>query len=364
MTSPAGHSSHRNEKLNALAALTRRFANPEEAIRVGGFVRQITASTYVVGGLSRHVRLGEFVVHRSRTGLHLGEVVKVEPDSVVVCPIETGEEITEGVDLVIAAVGQYPKRFEGFGVATDRKGRITVREDSMLTSRPGVYAGGDCVLGPSTLIESVAQGRVAASAMDIALGGDGDISEVLLRDGWETNPWIGRKEGFNKIRKFHPILLAPEKRSGWDEVELAFDDALAGEDGRETIVRDPFGRLLDVVDEEPVENGEDVYSTIDHRLQAQVEQVLRETRAEWGAKGATAIVCSLWAPREPSALRRVHPSGSVKMRSVVSRNHGSIATTSPGFKGSPRPGRPLFGTCGSPCMVRPTPWPPKSVLIE
>jgi flagellum-specific ATP synthase len=56
-------------------------------------VRQITASTYVVGGLSRHVRLGEFVVHRSRTGLHLGEVVKVEPDSVVVCPIETGEAI-------------------------------------------------------------------------------------------------------------------------------------------------------------------------------------------------------------------------------------------------------------------------------
>ncbi len=93
MTSPAGHSSHQNEKLQALAALTRRFANPEEAIRVGGFVRQITASTYVVGGLSRHVRLGEFVVHRGRTGLHLGEVVKVEPDSVVVCPIETGEAI-------------------------------------------------------------------------------------------------------------------------------------------------------------------------------------------------------------------------------------------------------------------------------
>lgn len=73
-------------------------------------------------------------------------------------------------------------------------------------------------------------------------------------------------------------------------LELQYDDALAGEDGRETIVRDPFGRLLDVVDEEPVENGEDVYSTIDHRLQAQVEKVLRETRAEWGAKGATAIV--------------------------------------------------------------------------
>lgn len=140
-------------------------------------------------------------------------------------PVETGEEVVEGVDLVISAVGQYPKRFEGFGVLTDKKGRVTVREDSMLTNRPGVYAGGDCVLGPSTLIESVAQGRVAASAMDKALGGDGDISEVLLRTGWETDPYIGRQDGFNKLRAVHPIMIAPEKRGGWDEVELGFDDA-------------------------------------------------------------------------------------------------------------------------------------------
>jgi formate dehydrogenase beta subunit len=115
----------------------------------------------------------------------------------------------------------------GFGVETDKKGRIIVRADSMLTSRPKVYAGGDAVLGPSTLIESIAQGRVAAGAMDKLLGGDGDIEEKLLPDGWETDPKIGRHEGFNKIRKFHPIMLAPEKRANWDEVELGFDDATA-----------------------------------------------------------------------------------------------------------------------------------------
>jgi NADPH-dependent glutamate synthase beta subunit-like oxidoreductase/Pyruvate/2-oxoacid:ferredoxin oxidoreductase delta subunit len=142
-------------------------------------------------------------------------------------PVDTGEEVTEGVDLVVAAVGQHPKKFEGFGVETDRKGRIVVREDSMLTSRPRVYAGGDAVLGPSTLIESIAQGRVAAGAMDKLLGGDGDIEEKLLPDGWETNPRIGRDEGFNKLRKFHPIMLAPEKRANWDEVEKGFDDATA-----------------------------------------------------------------------------------------------------------------------------------------
>lgn len=97
----------------------------------------------------------------------------------------------------------------------------------MLTSRPGVYAGGDCVLGPSTLIESIAQGRIAAAAMDRQLGGDGDIEEKLLPDDWATDPRIGREEGFNQRHKIHPIMLAPAERTGWDEVELGFDDATA-----------------------------------------------------------------------------------------------------------------------------------------
>ncbi len=142
-------------------------------------------------------------------------------------PVDTGEELSEGADLVVSAVGQFPKCFEGFGVQTDPKGRITVRADSMLTSRPLVYAGGDCVLGPSTLIESIAQGRIAAASMDKVLGGDGDISETLLRDGWETSPYIGRKTGFNTQHKYHPIMLIPVQRGGWDEVEKGFDDATA-----------------------------------------------------------------------------------------------------------------------------------------
>lgn len=73
-------------------------------------------------------------------------------------------------------------------------------------------------------------------------------------------------------------------------LELAYDDVLAGVDGRETIVRDPFGRLLDIVDERPVRQGRDITLTLDHRLQAQVERILRETRDAWQARAATAIV--------------------------------------------------------------------------
>ena len=57
-----------------------------------------------------------------------------------------------------------------------------------------------------------------------------------------------------------------------------------------------------------------------------------------GSSSVIAMVCSEWAPREPSALRRVQPSASVTILSVVSRNQGSIAITSPGSQREAAPG--------------------------
>jgi len=143
-------------------------------------------------------------------------------------PLEIpGSEFTEKVDLVISAIGQHPEPYPAFIVHTGKSGRLTVREDNMATSRAGVFAGGDAVLGPSTLIESVAQGRLAASAIDKLLGGDGNIEEKLLPDDWDTDPHIGREDGFNQKRRQHPIMVAPEQRHNWDEVELGFAAATA-----------------------------------------------------------------------------------------------------------------------------------------
>src|SRR6478735_12314343 len=80
-------------KLEHLAALAARYTKPEFSVAHGGHVQTIAAGHYTVTGLSRHVRLGEFVAHKSATGIHLGEVVRVEPDLVYVCPIEPGDPI-------------------------------------------------------------------------------------------------------------------------------------------------------------------------------------------------------------------------------------------------------------------------------
>lgn len=73
-------------------------------------------------------------------------------------------------------------------------------------------------------------------------------------------------------------------------LELSLDRILAGRAGSETIVRDPFGRAIDVISARPAEEGRDVHLTLDHSLQANAETVLRETVSAWGAKSATAIV--------------------------------------------------------------------------
>ena len=73
-------------------------------------------------------------------------------------------------------------------------------------------------------------------------------------------------------------------------LELTLDKQLAGRAGRETIVRDPLGHVLESVSSAPAVDGSDVYLTIDHTIQAQAESVLRSTVERWHAKDATATV--------------------------------------------------------------------------
>src|SRR5207245_11485567 len=73
-------------------------------------------------------------------------------------------------------------------------------------------------------------------------------------------------------------------------LELQLDRELSGRPGRQTIVKDPAGRAIDVVDPVAERQGRDVFLTVDHTIQANAEQVLRATIAKWHAKAATAIV--------------------------------------------------------------------------
>src|SRR5262249_32858858 len=72
-------------------------------------------------------------------------------------------------------------------------------------------------------------------------------------------------------------------------LELQLDHRLAGKAGAETIVKDPFGRPIDVVASTPVREGRDVTLTIDHTIQGQAEMGLKQTMQGGDAKDAAAV---------------------------------------------------------------------------
>ena len=82
-------------------------------------------------------------------------------------PIE-GSEFALVVDTVILALGYVPDPLIGDttpGLETHGWGLIAVDEETGVTSRENVFAGGDAVVGPDLVVTAVAQGRAAAEAM-------------------------------------------------------------------------------------------------------------------------------------------------------------------------------------------------------
>jgi NADPH-dependent glutamate synthase beta subunit-like oxidoreductase len=160
------------------------------------------------------------------TGMELAHCVSVFDDQCIFNPSfdDTREKI-EG-DQVILAMGQAPDlTFLGNDsqITVDR-GLIVVNEDTLETGMKGVYAGGDVVAVPGAIIQAIASGRKAASSIDKALGGTGDIEERLLeRD--VPDPHIGRDEGFALWpRQKVPELELEARHRGFEEVALGYDD--------------------------------------------------------------------------------------------------------------------------------------------
>lgn len=82
-----------------------------------------------------------------------------------------GSEFSFPVDTVVMSVGTSPNpliKSTTAGLEVNRHGGIVVNEEG-LTSRAGVYAGGDAVTGAATVISAMGAGKVAAKAIDEAL---------------------------------------------------------------------------------------------------------------------------------------------------------------------------------------------------
>ncbi|WP_376796673.1 FAD-dependent oxidoreductase [Thermogemmatispora sp.] len=94
-----------------------------------------------------------------------------------------GSEHVIPCDTIIPAYGQKPDRSvldERSGVKWTKWGTIQTNPHNLMTDRPGVFAGGDAQMGARTIIECVAQGKLAARSIHAYLNGE-DMNEVARR---------------------------------------------------------------------------------------------------------------------------------------------------------------------------------------
>ena len=91
------------------------------------------------------------------------------------------EERRIPADIIIVAVGQGIESagLEQSGIQIQRGGRLMANPTTQLSEMEGIFAGGDCVTGPATVIRAIAAGKVAAANIDEYLGFHHEITAAV-----------------------------------------------------------------------------------------------------------------------------------------------------------------------------------------
>ncbi|MCZ7655641.1 MAG: FAD-dependent oxidoreductase [Rhodocyclaceae bacterium] len=113
-----------------------------------------------------------------------------------------------------------PEEIRGLRRADQRQGPHHRARRLHADLQPGVYAGGDCVLGPSTLIESVAQGRIAAAAIDSQLGETATSRKNCCPTGTPTRTSAATRASTRSSASTRPSSTRPAATTGmkWSSV--------------------------------------------------------------------------------------------------------------------------------------------------
>ena len=122
--------------------------------------------------------------------------------------------------------------------------------------------------------------------------GDPTGAAAFLKKGFVgVNSYPEEKRAYPQSSVASQVIgFAGTDNKGLGGLEIQYDRNLTGKTGQQTIVRDPFGRAINVVSMTPEQQGHNLFTTIDSKIQANAEQVLRRTVGQWHAKSAAAIV--------------------------------------------------------------------------
>ncbi len=142
------------------------------------------------------------------------------------------ESVTETMeaDTILLAIGQqadlsFLKPEDDLRLTP--QGMIRVNPETLATSVPGIFAGGDVAFGPRTLIEAIANGKLAALSIDRHLRGVTSEPAVNLLATKFTTREYKRPADYEKFPREAPPTSALNRRTGISEVEESYSQDVA-----------------------------------------------------------------------------------------------------------------------------------------
>ena len=131
-----------------------------------------------------------------------------------------GSEYVIDCNAVIMAIGQsIALDFISENATLTNRGALAV-SDSLKTNIPGVFGGGDCVTGPSSVIDAIASGALAAESIDVYLRGS---QEDLREQDYTEKVWLTEDTEVDFKVRHKPRYLSPNRRvTNFDEIESSF----------------------------------------------------------------------------------------------------------------------------------------------
>jgi len=151
-------------------------------------------------------------------------------------PVE-GSNVVIQADTIIGAIGQSTNTqflYNDLPVKLNKWGDVEVKGTTLQTSEDNIFAGGDCVTGPATVIQAVAAGRHAAVSIDSYLM-KGYVKESKIdyscsRGSLEDLPRWEFENMPRFARHAMPAIAEAARKHNFDEVELGLSEADAREE--------------------------------------------------------------------------------------------------------------------------------------
>jgi NADPH-dependent glutamate synthase beta subunit-like oxidoreductase/Na+-translocating ferredoxin:NAD+ oxidoreductase RNF subunit RnfB len=159
-----------------------------------------------------------------------------------------GSEFTLELDMVVPAIGQAPELSflgEGHRFAITREGTFNVDRVSYMTNRPGVFAAGDAITQPVSVIDAIGSAKQAAAGIDAYLRGAA-VEEVHVSDREVpiSRRELAPEELVSIPRNDSPSIPMARRMRSYDEVELGYRAETAMAEAQRCLMCGPCSECL------------------------------------------------------------------------------------------------------------------------